>query len=325
MLETDQDGARAAGLVDAPYDAADRPARPGRGRRSVNVMTIDVEDYFHVSALRATSSPRDTLGRLRQPRRRPTRSRCSTIFAEARRARPPSSSSAGWPSATRTWSAASSQAGHELASHSYWHRLVYDLTPASSATICGAPARSSSRGPRRAPVRGFRAPSYSITRAVAVGARRPDRGGLRLRREHLPDPPRSLRHPDAPRHAHRVARPAARSSSCRRRPRARRRPRCPIGGGYFRLLPYSVTRWAIGRSTSATSGRPCSTCIRGRSIPTSRAWRRRSVVPLAALQQPGRDRAAAPAPARRLPVGSDRGWCWPVGQVAAPQPEEQLA
>ena len=43
------------------------------------------------------------------------------------------------------------------------------------------------------------------------------------------------------------------------------------GGGYFRLLPYAVSRWAVSASTSATASRRCSISIRGKSIPTSRA------------------------------------------------------
>ncbi len=27
--------------------------------------------------------------------------------------------------------------GHEIGSHSYWHRLIYEMTPANSAKICG--------------------------------------------------------------------------------------------------------------------------------------------------------------------------------------------
>ncbi len=45
------------------------------------------------------------------------------------------------------------------------------------------------------------------------------------------------------------------------------------GGGYFRILPYWWTRWGISRVNQPSSGRQCSTCIRGRSIPTSRGSR----------------------------------------------------
>ena len=43
-------------------------------------------------------------------------------------------------------------------------------------------------------VRGYRAPSFSIGRRQCVGVRMHRRSGLSLQLEHLPDPPRSLRH-----------------------------------------------------------------------------------------------------------------------------------
>ena len=60
-------------------------------------------------------------------------------------------------------------AGHELASHSYWHRLVYELTPEQF--------REDLRNSKRAiedasgvAVDCYRAPSFSITRAARRGS-----------------------------------------------------------------------------------------------------------------------------------------------------------
>ena len=84
-------------------------------------------------------------------------------------------------------------AGHEVASHGYAHRLVYDQTP------CGVPrgraARQGDPRGRGGQTRG-RLPGAELLdhAAVAVGARHPGRGGLRVRLEHLSDPSRSLRH-----------------------------------------------------------------------------------------------------------------------------------
>ncbi len=82
--------------------------------------------------------------------------------------------------------------GHELASHGYEHRLVYSQT-----------SREFREDLRRARVALEQAGGMSgprVSRAelldrspVAVGARRADRGGVRLRLQHLPDSARPLR------------------------------------------------------------------------------------------------------------------------------------
>ena len=56
------------------------------------------------------------------------------------------------------------EAGHEIGTHSYWHRKVYDLTPAEFAADLreSLDAIRAAAGPGVA-IRGFRAPSFSIT------------------------------------------------------------------------------------------------------------------------------------------------------------------
>ena len=185
-----------------------------------------------------------------------------------------SSSSAGWPNGIRSWSGGSPTRGHEIASHSYWHRLVYDQTPEEFRDDLRR-ARDVIQQAAGVRVRGFRAPSYSVDDAIAVGARRAGRGGLRLRRQHLPDPPRSLRHPEgaAPRVSHASGgrsllevpgstaligrcgcRSAAAISACCPTPgRAGRSPRQPQGPAAGGLLPAPVG----DRSRSAApAGRP---------------------------------------------------------------------
>lgn len=125
----------------------------------LNAFTVDVEDYFQVSGFerhvdrstwgsyqsRVVDSTRKLLAALewRQVR--------GTFFV------------LGWvahkfPSLVREIHAA----GHELGSHSYWHRLVYQLSPAEF--------RQDLRDSRRAiedacgvSVTAYRAPSFSIT------------------------------------------------------------------------------------------------------------------------------------------------------------------
>jgi polysaccharide deacetylase family protein (PEP-CTERM system associated) len=143
--------------------------------------------------------------------------------------------------------AAIAGAGHELASHGYGHRLVYDQTPATfREDVRRAKALIEDQSGQA--VRGYRAPSYSITRRslwaldvlleegyaydASIFPIRHDRYGI----------------PDAPRHPHVQACAAgtlleAPPSTVRIGPL-----NLPVaGGGYFRLLPYRWTQWGIRR------------------------------------------------------------------------------
>jgi polysaccharide deacetylase family protein (PEP-CTERM system associated) len=209
----------------------------------VNVMSIDVEDYFHASAF-AANFPRLNWNRL-EHRVESNTLRLLDILAEYKVHG--TFFVLGWvadryPTLVRRIS----EAGHEIASHSFWHRLVYDLSPADFREDLRR-ARDVLQSATGVRVRGFRAPSYSIvTRSLwaldvlieegydydaSIFPIRHDRYGI----------------PTAPRHAHRIERAGGSILEV---------PGCtavvggwkvPIGGGYFRLAPYSVTRWAIRR------------------------------------------------------------------------------
>ena len=170
------------------------------------------------------------------PQHRPAARAASTRPACA----PRSSCSAGWPSGFPSSCGGSTRAGHELASHGYDHRLVYDKTPG--------------RVPRRpAPRQGRRsrdAAGVDVTRlsraellghrAVAVGARRAgQRRATPTTRASIP-----IRHdrygiPSWPRHIHRVERAGRRLWELPGSTVRRVGMNLPMGGGgYFRLLPY---------------------------------------------------------------------------------------
>ena len=92
----------------------------------VNAMTVDVEDYFHVSAFERHVDPKDW-HRLESRVCRNT-DRLLEIFDSAHVTA--TFFVLGWvadhfPTLVRRIAAA----GHEIASHGYAHRLVYDLTP----------------------------------------------------------------------------------------------------------------------------------------------------------------------------------------------------
>lgn len=136
--------------------------------------------------------------------------------------------------------------GHEVASHGMSHRAIHDLDPASFL----AEARDSRlllEDVSGTPVRGFRAPSFSITKKtwwaldtlLTAGyawdssifpVRHPDYG--------VPDAPRDIHvvHTAEGRQLLEFPMASARVLGCS----------LPVsGGGYFRLLPYAVTRFGL--------------------------------------------------------------------------------
>ena len=213
-------------------------------RRTVNAMTIDVEDYFHVSVFDGVV-PRRQWESL-ESRVCANTDRILEIFEEQHvRA---TFFILGWvaerfPDLVRriAW------AGHEIASHGYAHRLVYDQTPAAFRDDVRR-AKALLESTAGVQVLGFRAPSYSITPRslwaldvlieegytydTSIFPIHHDRYGI----------PLSARHPYW---IHRA------SGSILEIPGSTLRwngMNLPIGGGgYFRLLPYAWTRWGISQ------------------------------------------------------------------------------
>lgn len=218
----------------------------------LNAMTVDVEDYFQVSAF-ADRVPASQWASMESRVCRNTE-RLLDIFERA--GTHATFFVLGWvaerfPAMVKRIH----NAGHELASHSYAHGLVYDATPESFAEDLRR-ARVAIEDAAGVKVEGYRAPSYSITRRslwaldvlVAEGYRydssiypiRHDRYGI----------------PDWPRHIHRVKAAAGSIWELPGSTIARLGMNLPIGGGgYFRLLPYGWTRRGIN-SLNRDEGRP---------------------------------------------------------------------
>lgn len=130
-------------------------------RNIVNALTVDVEDWFQVAAL-AGSVSRDDWPRLESRVERNTE--CLLAMFEEAGVRA-TFFVLGWiaerhPSLVRRIAAA----GHEIASHGYSHRLIYDQTPADfrAETRRG---KAILEDQVQQPVLGYRAASYSITKA----------------------------------------------------------------------------------------------------------------------------------------------------------------
>ncbi|MFN7925665.1 MAG: XrtA system polysaccharide deacetylase [Bryobacteraceae bacterium] len=125
----------------------------------LNAITIDVEDYFHPSEVQASVSP-DRWNSMNSRVDRAT-DRCIELLA--RHQTKGTFFILGWvarksPKLVRRIV----DAGHEIACHSYWHRLVYDLTPEEfrQDTLDAVAAIGDACGVRPT---AYRAPSYSIT------------------------------------------------------------------------------------------------------------------------------------------------------------------
>lgn len=204
-----------------------------------NVLSIDVEEYFHPTEVQAflagvdwntlpSRVERQTSQILELLNRHGVK---STFFI------------VGWiaekhPAMVRTIASA----GHEIGCHSYLHRLVYDLTPQEFREdtqrcvdaiygACGQIARS------------YRAPSYSITTRSLWALEILAELGFTHDSSIYPITHDRYGIPGFPRHAHMVKTPAG--SICEVPIAAVKLPSgrtAPVGGGgYLRLLPYRYT------------------------------------------------------------------------------------
>jgi polysaccharide deacetylase family protein (PEP-CTERM system associated) len=207
-------------------------------------MTIDVEDYFHVSVFDGLV-PRQAWDTM-ESRVVDNTERMLDLFEEHDlRA---TFFVLGWVAERhRSLVRRIASLGHEIASHGYAHRLVYDQTPVafrddvrrSKALLEDATGRV---------VAGYRAPSYSITPRslwaldiLIEEGYSYDSSIFPIRHDRYGIPP-SARHPYV------IRRPGgalieAPGSTTQMGPL-----NLPIGGGgYFRILPYAWTRWGIDR------------------------------------------------------------------------------
>jgi polysaccharide deacetylase family protein (PEP-CTERM system associated) len=209
-----------------------------------NLMTVDVEDYFHVNAF-AGMVPRESWPTI-PGRVESSTARLLDLFAE--HGVRGTFFVLGWvaqqyPQLVQRIA----DAGHELASHSHWHRLVYSLSPEEFREDLRR-ARGAIGDATGVTVRGFRAPSFSIVERSLWALDVLAEEGYHYDASIFP-----VRHdvygiPHAPRQIHIISR---QSGTIVELPGSTGRIggdlRVPIGGGYFRFLPYAATRRAIAR------------------------------------------------------------------------------
>lgn len=206
-----------------------------------NAMTIDVEDYFQVSAF-APYIERDSWS-LRECRvERNMQQILAMLAAHGTRA---TFFTLGWvaqryPQLVRAIVAG----GHELASHGYGHERASDLSPeAFRADVERAKKLLEDLG--GVEVRGYRAPSFSIGRSNLWAFDVLRDAGYRYSSSVYPIAHDHYGMPDAPRFAYLVREGLLEIPVTTLRLGERNLP--SSGGGYFRLLPYALSRWMISR------------------------------------------------------------------------------
>lgn len=207
----------------------------------VNALTIDVEDYFQVSAF-APNISRDQWDTYECRVERNVDLLLSILEDKGTRA---TFFTLGWvaerfPQLSRRIVAA----GHELASHGYGHERASDLTEAAFYSDI-LRAKQILEDQSGCEVKGYRAPSFSIGVNNLWAFDSLERAGYRYSSSIYP-----IRHdhygmPNAPRFSHRVRPGLIEFPVTTARFFDRNWP--ASGGGYFRLLPYAVSHWLMRR------------------------------------------------------------------------------
>jgi polysaccharide deacetylase family protein (PEP-CTERM system associated) len=217
-------------------DASKRsPATP-------HFFTVDVEEYFQVNAFERVVSRDDwptwprRLDRVMPPllERLDRAGARGTFFC------------LGWvaehsPAIIREIAAA----GHEIASHGYWHRRVVTLTPAAFREDLRA-SKDAIENVAGVPVVGYRAPSFSIIPGYEWAFDALVAEGFRYDSSVFPIRRRGYGTPGAPRVPHVLTRRGGRLAEFPLATTALFGVAIPAaGGGYLRQFPFSVIRRAF--------------------------------------------------------------------------------
>lgn len=206
-----------------------------------NALTIDVEDYFQVSAF----APHIARSEWNMRECRVERNVNSILDMLARRNIKATFFTLGWiaeryPQLVREIV----EEGHELASHGYGHERASDQSEEAFFADINL-AKIVLEDLTGVQVNGYRAPSFSIGTGNLWAFDCLVRAGYRYSSSIYP-----IRHdhygmPDSPRFAYEVRPGLMEIPITTLRVLNRNLP--SSGGGYFRLLPYALSRWMLGR------------------------------------------------------------------------------
>jgi len=207
-----------------------------------NALTIDLEDYYHVSAFRQQIATTDW--NLQQSRVEKNTDvllellqevGCNATFfvlghvAERH------------PQIVRRVA----EKGHEIACHSLRHRTVYEMTPTEFREDTER-AKKLLEDITGSPIRGYRAPSFSINKQSFWALEILVELGFTFDSSIFPVKHPNYGVPDSPRDPYRVQTPRGSIVEFPMTTLQLFGRRAPLGGGaYFRLLPYWYTRWGM--------------------------------------------------------------------------------
>ena len=209
----------------------------------VNAMTVDVEDYFHVSAFD------NVVSRARwdsfESRVSGNTDRLLELFDRVNVRG--TFFVLGWvaerfPALVRRIA----DLGHEVASHGYDHQLVYLLTPRQFREDIRA-AKHAIENAAGVEIVGFRAPSYSVIDSSLWALDVLIEEGFVYDASIFPIHHDRYGIPDSPRHPYVLQRPGGSLLEVPGSTVRLGRVNLPIGGGYFRQFPYVWAKWGIDR------------------------------------------------------------------------------
>jgi len=243
--------------------------------RTTHILTVDVEDWFHV--LEADGAPsRDEWASLESRVERNTDALLELFDRKGAKA---TFFVVGWVAARHgALVRRIAAAGHELASHSFWHEVMRRHDRASLRADLAASRKVLEDAMGQA-VRGFRAPGASITRETAWAFDVIAEAGFTYDASLCPGVSSHGGFPSPFPGPHLVRCDAgllAEIPSSTVSVAGRRVPYA--GGGYLRLLPYAAIRSCIDREHRA--GRPTNVYVHPREIDPAQprmalSWKRR--------------------------------------------------
>ena len=213
----------------------------------INALSVDVEDWFQVGAFEKTIDRNDWNDLA--PRVEANTDAVLTMFAEA--GIEATFFTLGWvaerfPALMRRIVGA----GHELASHGWDHARVFTMTPKAFASDLKR-TRAVLEDASGTAVTGYRAPSFSIDKRTPWAHQVLAEAGYRYSSSVAPVVHDHYGWPEAPRFAFR---PVADSDMVELPVTTARfagRTLAAGGGGFFRLLPYNFSRWAVRQVNAA--------------------------------------------------------------------------
>ena len=212
-----------------------------------NALSVDVEDWFQVGAFEKTIARADwdTL----EARVERNTDAVLDLFAAAEIKA--TFFTLGWiaerhPALIRRIA----DAGHEIASHGWDHRRVFTMTPAQFADDL-AQTRAVLENLSGTAVTGYRAPSFSIDKRTPWAHAVLADAGYAYSSSVAPVVHDHYGWPEAPRFAFRPVKGSELIELPVTTAKFAGRTLAAGGGGFFRLLPYAFSRWAVRQVNAA--------------------------------------------------------------------------